>query len=299
MTGNGGSTTTQGLQREERIAEAMNVRIAELNLHPVKGCRGIALESATLAATGLEVDGIGDREWTIVDRQGEFLSQREHPRLALIHASFTPASLLLKAPGMLLLEVPFDSEGDVLKVRVWEDRISAVTQGEIADLWLSNYLGVPARLMRFDYEGRRLAAHRYTGKVDAPFKFADAFPLLVTCNASLAEVNARLQRLGQAPVAMARFRPNIVLDGLPAFEEDYVKELRIGSATIRPVKRCARCSVPGVDPATGEHSAVVPDLLAGMRSTPDGVMFGVNAIVVAGAGSALRVGDAVDVELNL
>jgi uncharacterized protein YcbX len=277
----------------------MNVRISELSLYPVKGCRGVALESATLAVTGLEDNGIGDREWTIVDAEGEFLSQREHPKMALIRASFTPASLLLKAPGMLLLEVPFDSEGDVVKVRVWEDTISAVTQGEIADLWLSNYLGLPARLMRFDYEGRRLAAHRYTGKVDAPFKFADAFPLLVTGSASLAKVNARLQRQGHAPVAMARFRPNIVLDGLPAFEEDYVKELRIGSATIRPVKRCARCSVPGVDPATGEHSRVVPDLLAGMRSTPDGVMFGVNAIVVTGAGSLLRVGDVVDVQLNL
>ncbi len=277
----------------------MNVRIAELNLYPVKGCRGIALNSATLADTGLEADGIGDREWTIVDAEGEFLSQREYPKMALISASFTPASLLLKAPGMLLLEVPFDSEGDVVKVRVWEDSVSAVTQGEVADLWLSNYLGVPARLMRFDYEGARLAAHRYTGKVDAPFKFADAFPLLVTSNASLAEVNERLRRQGHAPVEMARFRPNIVLDGLPAFEEDYVKELRIGSATVRPVKRCARCSVPGVDPATGEHSSVVPDLLASMRSTPDGVMFGVNAIVVTGAGSPLRVGDEVDLQLNL
>jgi len=277
----------------------MNVRIAELNLYPVKGCRGIALNSATLADTGLEADGIGDREWTIVDAEGEFLSQREYPKMALISASFTPASLLLKAPGMLLLEVPFDSEGDVVKVRVWEDSVSAVTQGEIADLWLSNYLGVPARLMRFDYEGARLAAHRYTGKVDAPFKFADAFPLLVTSNASLAEVNERLRRQDHAPVEMARFRPNIVLDGVPAFEEDYVKELRIGSATVRPVKRCARCSVPGVDPATGEHSSVVPDLLASMRSTPDGVMFGVNAIVVTGAGSPLRVGDEVDLQLNL
>ena len=277
----------------------MNIRIAELNLYPVKGCRGIALNEATLAATGLQADGIGDREWVVADVDGEFLSQREFPRMALIETRLTPASLLLKAPGMLLLEVPLDSEGDVVKVRVWEDEVSAVTQGEIADLWLSNYLGVSARLMRFDYERRRLAAHRYTGKVDAPFKFADAFPLLITNTASLAEVNARLLKKNHAPVAMARFRPNIVLDGLPAFEEDYVKALRIGPLTVRPVKPCARCSVPGVDPATGEHSSVVPDLLAGMRATADGVMFGVNAIVVEGAGNVLRVGDAVQVELNL
>jgi len=277
----------------------MNVRIAELNLYPVKGCRGIALQTATLAATGLEIKGLGDREWVVVDAEGEFLSQREYPKMALIETRLASASLLLKAPGMLLLEVPFDSEGDVVQVRVWDDRVSAVTQGEIADLWLSSYLGTAARLMRFDYEGRRLAAHRYTGKVDAPIKFADAFPLLITNAASLAEINGRLQQQGHAPVSMARFRPNIVLDGLPSFEEDYAKLLRIGPLTIRPVKRCARCSVPGVDPATGEYSPLVPDLLAAMRAADDGVMFGVNAIVVESAGGPLRVGDELQVELDL
>jgi hypothetical protein len=184
-------------------------------------------------------------------------------------------------------------------VRVWDDRVSAVTQGDVAAQWLGSYLGKAARLVRFDYEGTRLAAHRYTGKVDAPFKFADAFPLLVTSTASLADLNARLQRHGQAPVTMARFRPNIVLDGLPAFEEDYLKLLRSGPLAIRPVKRCARCTVPGVDPETGEQTSIVPDVLAGFRRSDDGVMFGVNAIVVDGAGATLRVGDEVEVEIDL
>jgi len=276
----------------------MDVRIAELNLFPVKGCRGLALREAMLAATGLQVDGIGDREWVVVDAEGEFLSQREYPMMALIETRLTSSSLLLKAPGMLLLDVPLASEGDVVDVRVWSDQVAAVTQGEIADAWLSSYLGVPARLMRFDYQATRLAAHRYTGQVDAPFKFADAFPLLVTTTASLAALNDRLRHKGEAAVTMSRFRSNIVLDGAPEFEEDYFKWLRVGPIAIRTVKPCARCSVPGVDPATGEHSAVVTDALAGLRTTPDGVMFGVNAIVVEGAGGALRVGDAVAVELR-
>lgn len=277
----------------------MTVRIAELNLYPVKGCRGIAIRSAAAATTGLEAGEIGDREWVIVDGENEFLSQREHPKMALIETRLTPSSLLLKAPGMLLLDVPFASEGDVVQVRVWDDAVSAVAQGNIADRWMTNFLGVPARLMRFDYEGGRLASHRYTGKIDAPFKFADAFPLLVTNVASLADVNARLGRQGHAPVGMERFRPNIVIDGLPAFEEDYVRLLRVGPLSIRPVKRCARCTVPGVDPATGEQSTTVPDLLAGFRRTDDGVMFGVNAIVVDGAGATLSVGDDVQVELDV
>lgn len=281
----------------------MSVTITELNLFPIKGCRGISLSRATLAATGLEVDGIGDREWVIVDEDGEFLSQREYPRLALVETRMTGASLRLKAPGMLQLEIPFDSEGDVVQARVWDDAIAAVTQGEIADAWFSNFLGRPARLLRFDPEHRRLASHRWTGKDEAPYKFADAFPLLVTSTASLADLNGRLTRAGHAAAEMARFRANIVLTGLDAYDEDYAKQARIGDAVIRMVKPCARCSVPGVDPATGEHDSAVPDMLARYRartgSEPQGVMFGVNAIVSAGEGTLLRVGDAVDVTLDL
>jgi uncharacterized protein YcbX len=281
----------------------MPATLSQLFLHPVKGCRGIEVSNATLAATGLEIDGIGDREWVIVDEDGEFISQREYPKLALVETRFTPSSLRLKAPGMLQLEVPFASEGDVVKARVWDDAVPAVTQGEIADAWFSNFLGIPARLLRFDPEHTRLASHRWTGKDDAPYKFADAFPLLVTSEASLADLNRRLAKAGHAPVDMRRFRPNLVLAGIEAYEEDYLKRIRIGDVELRPVKPCARCTVPGVDPATGEHSTVVTDLLATYRGRtqgePQGVMFGVNAIVTAGAGSTLRAGSAVEVELDL
>jgi len=277
----------------------MKATITGLNLYPIKGCRGFGARSARLPVTGLEVDGIGDREWVLVDAEGEFLSQREYPRMALIETRFVGETLRLKAPGMLALEVPFASEGDVVDVRVWHDRVAAVTQGEIADAWFSNFLGVTARLVRFDPEGKRIANHKYTGKVEAPYKFADAFPLLITAQASLAAVNARLVKSNEAPITMARFRPNIVLDGLPEFEEDYVKELRRGDLVLRPVKQCSRCTVPGVDPMTGASSTTVPDLLATFRGTEDGVMFGVNAIVVDGAGANLTVGDVFDVELRL
>ncbi|GMV57373.1 MAG: molybdenum cofactor biosynthesis protein [Betaproteobacteria bacterium] len=277
----------------------MKATIRALNLYPIKGCRGVALRAARLAATGLEHEEIGDREWVVVDEHGEFLSQRELPRMALIETRLTGTSMLLKAPGMLQLEVPYESEGEVVRVRVWDDTVSAVTQGEIADAWFTSFLGRPARLVRFDPEGRRLSNHRYTGKFDAPYKFADAFALLVTGQASLDDFNARLARQGHAAIAMERFRPNVVLDGLPAFDEDYAKTLRVDGATLRVVKPCARCTVPGVDPATGEASSVVPDLLATYRRRENGVMFGVNAIVVEGAGAWLAVGDEVEVELDL
>jgi uncharacterized protein YcbX len=277
----------------------MQTTIAELRFYPVKSCRGFALTEATVAAAGLEVEGIGDREWVVVDADGEFLSQREYPQMALVETRFTASGLRLKAPGMLTLEVPFASEGDVVRARVWDDAVSAVTQGEVADAWFSNFLGRPARLLRFDPEERRLSSVRYTGAIEAPVKFGDGFALLVTGSASLADLNARLQARGEAPITSERFRPNLVLAGLDAYEEDYIKTIRCGALELRNVKPCARCSIPGVDPATGEGSTVVPDALAAYRGRPGGVMFGVNAIVAAGAGATLRVGDTVEVELDL
>ena len=277
----------------------MDTRIAELNLYPIKGCRGISLPRATLAATGLAVGAIGDREWLVVDAEHEFMSQREHPRMALIATRLTGDSLRLQAPGMLTLEVPFASEGDAVEAQVWNDRVDAVTQGEVADAWFSEFLGAPARLLRFDPEARRLASRQYTGDDEAPYKFADAFALLITGNASLADLNAKLATRIPVPITMARFRANIVLDGLAAFEEDYATALRVNGINIRPVKPCARCTVPGVDPASGIASSEVPDVLASFRRTERGVLFGINAIVVAGAGGELRVGDKVEVELAL
>jgi uncharacterized protein YcbX len=278
----------------------MAVSIAQLFLYPVKGCRGLEVERATLAATGLEVEGIGDREWVVVDADGEFLSQRELPNMALIETRLTSTALRLKAPGMLQLEVPFASEGEVVKVTVWNDTVAAVTQGEVADAWFSRYLGLPCRLMRFDPEARRLSNVRYTGATPAPYKFADAFALLVASNASLADLNARLSKRGIAPVGIERFRPNIVLNGVDAFEEDYAERITLGDAELRVVKPCVRCSVPNVDPATGVPSTEPGDTLAVYRDNAGagGITFGVNAIVARGAGSTLARGDAVSLVIG-
>jgi uncharacterized protein len=278
----------------------MAASIAQLFVYPIKGCRGIEVERATLAATGLEVDGIGDREWVVVDADGDFLSQRELPKMALIETRLTSAALRLKAPGMLQLEVPFASEGDVVEVKVWNDQVPAVTQGDVADAWFSRYLGMPCRLMRFDPEARRLSNVRYTGATVAPYKFADAFALLVASTASLADLNARLAKRGVPPVGIERFRPNIVLAGIEAFEEDYVERLTLGDVELKVVKPCVRCSVPNVDPTTGVPSTEPGDTLALYRdnASAGGITFGVNAIVVRSTGGTLARNDAVDLTIG-
>ena len=278
----------------------MPATISRLLLYPVKGCRGVALRTAQLAPTGLAVDGIGDREWVVVDDHDEFLSQRELPRMALIETRLLTGALRLSAPGMPSLDIPFELEGDIVRIRVWNDELGAVTQGDPADEWFSDFLGRRARLMRFDPLARRISRRQYTGVTEAPYKFADAFALLVTSEASLAHLNARLKAKGHAPVDIDRFRPNIVFDGVDAFEEDYAREARIGDAVIELVKPCVRCTVPSVDPARGEQGTEPGDTLAVYRNDAraGGVTFGVNGIVTRGAGSELQVGNEVELTLR-
>lgn len=274
--------------------------IDSLWLYPVKGCRGFSVPTATVVPTGLEVNGIGDREWVVVDEGGEFVSQRELPKMALIQTRLTGDSLRLRAPGMLPLDVPSESEGDVLKVRVWNDELPAVTQGDLADAWLSQFLGPRCRLMRFDPEASRISNRKYTGPVESPYKFADAFALLICSAASLADLNARLVADGELPITIERFRPNIVLGGLEAFDEDYAESVAAGGIRFGAVKPCVRCTVPNVNPETGEAGFEPGDTLAAFRqnAAAGGVTFGVNAIVESGAGAELSAGAAVQITLR-
>jgi uncharacterized protein YcbX len=133
-----------------------------------------------------------------------------------------------------------------------------------------------------------------------PFGFADSFPFLVANQGSLDELNRQLQSKGEAAVPMNRFRPNIVLQGLDAYEEDYIASLRIGKMVFALVKRCARCPIPNIDQSTAVSAAEPGITLAAQRRFAEGVLFGVNAVVAgANTGAYLRAGDLVEAELSV
>jgi MOSC domain-containing protein len=273
-------------------------RIAALYVHPVKSCAALALDEALLTETGLDLD----RAWMVVDPRGDMLTQRELPRLALVRTQFRGGELVLRAPGMLALHLRLDAVEQATRVRVWDDVVKAYDMGALAAQWFSDFLGTPLRLVRFDPEQQRLSELRWTGGVAAENAFADGYPLLVANLASLADLNRRLAAQGHAPVGIERFRPNLVLDGLPAYDEDHVRELAIGTdagpVRLRLVKPCVRCTIPNVDPATAQTSTAVGDALAGYRADPrmnGGITFGMNAIVIEGVERTLRVGQAVAV----
>jgi uncharacterized protein len=261
------------------------ITLAGIHSYPVKSCRGIGHESALLTRAGLQ----HDREWMFVSADGRFITQRDQPRLARVDAALRDRSLHLSADGAGAVTVPFDLEGRRSSVAVWGDRCAGIDQGEEAAEWISSLLGRGARLLRFDPASSRRCDKTWTGEIDGFSLFSDGFPLLVASRASLADLNSRLP----VAVPMERFRPNLVLDGLPPFGEDELHEIECGEVRLRIVKPCTRCVVTTTDQRSGQLTGEEPlRTLKTYRWNAElrGVAFGQNAVVVAGSGLRLRAG---------
>ena len=268
--------------------------VARLFVYPIKSCAGIEVQEALLTETGLDLD----RAWMVVDADGVFLTQRTLPRMALIRPQLKSDEMVLRAPGMLALHVAIDQVEAPATVTVWRDTVPAWDMGAVAAQWLTDFLGQACRLIRFDPGVRRLSSLEWTGGVEVPNQFADGFPLLIASEASMEELNERLLAAGHAAVGIERFRPNIVLGGVGAHDEDRVDMVCVegdegASVQLQPVKPCARCPIPNVDPATAEIDPSVSDMLRTYRQdkrVDGGITFGMNVIVRQGVGQTLRVG---------
>jgi uncharacterized protein len=271
-------------------------RISRLFVYPVKSCAGVEVTEAVLTETGLDLD----RAWMVVDAEGQFVTQRELPRMALVRPQLKHYEVVLRAPGMLALHLAIDAVEEPVKVKLWDDAVQAFDMGAVAAQWFSDFLGRKLRLVRFDPDHRRLSSPQWTGGVEALNQFSDGFPLLVVGEASLAELNDKLVAAGHGAVGIERFRPNIVLAGIEPQDEDRLDVLRIADGDeevlLRPVKPCPRCPIPDIDPATAQIDPQVSDTLQTYRKNDrlqGAVTFGMNAIVLQGADQTLRVGQSV------
>ncbi|MBC3812632.1 MOSC domain-containing protein [Undibacterium aquatile] len=277
--------------------------ISELTMYPIKSCAGIALTEAVITASGLSYGGVSDREWMLVDESGLFLTQREYPRMACLRITIAGDTLRVDTDAMATLSISLKANADAQKitVQIWETEVIANDAGEEAAIWFSQALGTRCRLVRFSPQAQRYANTKWTGDTLAPTHFADGYPLLLIAQASLEDLNRRAIAQGRQAVPMNRFRPNIVIEGVEAFEEDYAASYLLENGIqLRPVKPCPRCPIPAVDQLTGEVGASPVDILQSYRANPivDGeITFGMNVILEQGAGLVLRVGDEVEMPI--
>jgi hypothetical protein len=266
----------------------MPATVAALNRYPVKGLKGIALEAAQVGERGLE----HDRRWMVVDREGVFISQRTHPRMATVWTELDGAALRLSVPDGDELEVKVgDASASVpVSVQVWRSTCDALAVSPRADAWLSDYLGLDCRLVYMPDSTRRESNPEYAPP-GSLVGFADGYACLAIGDASLTELNARLAAKGHLPLPMNRFRPNIVISGTEPYAEDTWREVAIGEAVFRAAKPCGRCQVTTTDQATGEVRGPEPlETLGSYRDDAQfGVIFGMNwAVAKPGF---IRVGD--------
>jgi len=233
-----------------------------------------------------------DRRWMLVDEQGKFITARQHPMLAVVETRFVgdvlQVSVADRQPLQLPLQVP---EREPRKVSIWRDQCDAIPVGEEADAWFSEYLGMACQLVRMTDDLVRGVDANF-GQPGDEVSFADGFPLLLLSEASLQDLNSRLEKA----LSMRRFRPNLVVDGEQPYAEDNWQRLRVGEVEFAGVKNCSRCVFTTIDPDTGiKHPDKEPlRTLSSYRRRPEGgVYFGQN--LIPRSGGVIHVGDAVEI----
>lgn len=267
------------------------LELSEIWIYPVKSLGGILLQEAQVTDRGLEFD----RRWLLVDESGRFLSQREYPELALFRPEIIDSFLrITHRVNLESIDIPlrpvFSDATSKIEVTVWEDIVEAFEVNPNTSEWFSKFLGFPVRLVYMPDGSERKLDPDYAITGDEITSFSDAYPFLIIGQASLDDLNGRLE----VKVPMNRFRPNFVFTNGEAFEEDNWREFKIGNVPFVGVKPCDRCVMTTVDQEKGVVSGKDPlKTLAQFRNFGNKVLFGQNLIGL-GLGKVM-VGDSVRV----
>jgi len=260
------------------------ITLSELAIYPIKSCAQLSLSSAMLSDFGLDLD----RRWMLIDDRGYMMTQRKYAAMCLINCAPDDKQLNITAPGMEPLIITQPEPGNRVTATVWDDQCSGIYCGDEAAKWFSDFLKTPARLVFFPQTEFRQCDLKYSQKGDQT-AFSDGFPYLLISQASLDDLNTRLA----TQVAMKRFRPNLVVSGNQAFDEDNWKRIRIGDIDFRLVKPCSRCVIPSIDPETAQKTAEPVKTLASYRIRENKIFFGQN--VIAEGKGRLEIGMEVEI----
>ncbi len=249
------------------------ITLSNLTYYPIKACRGFDITESRVERMGLA----DDRRMMVVTPEGNFLTQREHPRLALVTPTLSNNSLTLSAPNFDSIQFPIQKSGAPTPVDIWRSKgVHAIDQGEESAGWFSDWLGVSVRLVHVDSNYKRKLNPDYAVSAEDHTGFADGYPILIVSEASLQDLNSKLD--ASRPLPMNRFRPNIIVQNCEPFAEDTWKHIRIGDVEMALVKPCPRCVVTTIDKETLEKSKEPLKTLATYRNQEDGAMFGMNVI---------------------
>jgi uncharacterized protein YcbX len=210
--------------------------------------------------------------------------------------------LEIHAPGMEVFQLPYKglADGPIYDVGIWSDTCRGVDEGDAAAEWFSKYIGQPVRLIRTPDDLVRPVAKTYSVEGEPSITgWADGFPFLVISGSaqfsfgvfirwltyivfveeSLVQLNTWITEAGNEGVPMKRFRPNIVVAGCPAFDEDDWSQVLVqhnqNNSKLFAVKQCTRCKLTTVIPEQGVMAG--PEPLATVQKQHKGT-FGQNMV---------------------
>lgn len=260
-------------------------KLSGIFVYPIKSLTGIQVTRWPVVATGLQYD----RQWMLIDNQQSFLSQRTLPRMTLIKTAASEQQLTLSAPGMDDLYLPLKpAEGEIIRSTIWHDHVDTIAVSAEADSWFSQFLQMDCRLVYQPNSTLRTVNPDFATAQDQ-CALSDGFPFLLISENSLSTLNSAMQ----LKLSMNRFRPNLVVSGCDSFAEDFWREITIGAIGFRLPKPCSRCSVPTINPDTGETGKEPLTTLNRLRKWQNKVYFGQNAI--HNNLGTLSVGDTVEI----
>ena len=258
--------------------------LAAIYRYPVKSTAAQALATARVEQEGLA----HDRRFMGVKPDGAFETARRYPVLQTITARFDGSRLtLVHDDQVAVAESVVQFARQRFETGVWADDFPAWTTTLRLDAWVSRIVGEPVHLLWLGEQ-----SSRFRDKLGVRVSFADGYPLLLTSEASLADINARTD----GSHVMAQFRPNVVVSDTDAFAEDGWQRIRIGDVLFRVDAPCSRCVMITVDPARGERRTdgePMRSLLRYRKGEDNQVYFGQN--LVAENEGEIRVGQTVEV----
>jgi len=267
------------------------MNLSEINIYPIKSLGGISLKSSVVENRGLQFD----RRWMLVDKENKFLTQREFPKMATVGVEILKNGLGVSSDGRSL-EIPFGIKAEETRiVKIWSSRCRAKIYEKPINDWFSDVLQTNCKLALMPEETTRKVNYFYAVNKDDAVSFADGYPILIANEESLNDLNSRLE----TSVPMNRFRPNLVVSGADAFEEDGWKQIVIGGVFLHVVKPCGRCVITTIDQISGEKQGTEPlKTLASYRipkrSVKKKIIFGQN-LIAENVGKVINVGDQIEV----
>lgn len=265
-----------------------NLMLRDIYVYPVKSLAGIRVSSWSVAASGLKYD----RKWMLIDTDRQFLSQRRLPKMALVNTALTNSELILSAPGMDKLFLSLEPKpGEIINSTIWHDQVDTIAVSAEADDWFGRFLDMECRLV-YQPDTAIRSVNPNFAKPEDQAALSDGFPFLLVSENSLVALNAAMQ----LDLPMLSFRPNLVVSGCESYAEDNWREITIGTIGFRLPKPCSRCSVPTIDPETGETGKEPLSTLNRLRKWQNKVYFGQNAL--HNECGVLSVGDSVQVNLT-